>query len=558
MKINYLLLPIFFLLIIQKSNAQKDTIINGIKTTQIEAGTDYVPLRESTYYLIDDGTFQPNKILSGELDSLFKPIGNLSFPAGDSVKYWGRVSLQFLSENKLSDFFFAFVGRVRQIELFTENYGQIVTQRTGKAVPFHERASTPPFPLKFHGFYVTPPNDTIQTLYFRVTHAGGALINSRVHPYFYSKECLYIWGLRLEKRHNLYLGGILIFLIIALSLFIFNRRRVYCFYFLYLFFILIYLLLSSGYLERWLLPTVFKNAPMGIEYFMLVTFLIAMSYIAFIRRTIDVKNLLPFWFKLFRILIWIGAIFVVVTAIWLPISHYNPEEMLSLVFLYSIPCLIVTTVFLIPLYRTKSRFKIFVILGILCLNIGSAITIFKSFSGNLLPKDVIWMQLGALGEIIIFAIGLSFRQRIVEKEKLKFQSLLEKHLTENDPADSIMPEIKPNKDLVPATPTNSFLENTLTIINQNIENQEFGVEELVKKTGISRSQFHRKITEVAGVSANQLIKLTRLTRGKELLKNQQLNVSEVAYSVGFSDPGYFSKVFKKEFGVSPKEFREKW
>lgn len=556
MKINYLLLPIFFLLIIQKSNAQKDTIINGIKTTQIEAGTDYVPLRESTYYLIDDGTFQPNKILSGELDSLFKPIGNLNFPAGDSVKYWGRVSLQFLSENNLSDFFFAFVGRVRHIELFTEKDGQIVTQRTGKAVPFHERASSPPFPLKFHGFYVTPPNDTIQTLYFRVTHAGGALINSRVHPYFYSKECLNIWGLRLEKRQNLYLGGIIVFLVIALSLFVFNRHRIYCFYFLYLFSILVYLLFSAGYLGQWLLPTIFKNAPMGMEYFLLVNFLIAISYIAFLRRTIDVKNLLPFWFKLFRVLIWVGAVFFIFAAFWLPISNYNPEEILSLIFLYAIPCLIATTAFLIPLYRTKSKFKIFVILGILCLNIGSAVTVFKELSGNYLTKDIIWMQLGALGEIIIFAIGLGFRQRIIEMEKLKFQSFVEEHLSENNHANQVKTNGTPVENDQEKV-SNNFFGDTLAIINKNIENHQFGVEELVQAFGISRSQFHRKITEVAGVSANQLIKLARLTKSKKLLKDSQMNIAEIAYQVGYSDPGYFTKVFKKEFGVTPKEFREK-
>ena len=555
MKAPYLSILLLILSMNLSVKAQQVIGKNGFSVVQVDSGTDYIPLRKVTYILKDNGLVTPQQILSGKLDTLFQPLGILSFPAGDSVKYWGRVSFESLSKGDNTNFFFGFVGRIGQIELFSEKNGQIVVQRTGKFVPFHERAAVPPSPLRFHGFDVLLNSDSIQTFYFRVTHMGGELINSRTHPYYYSKECLSRWALKKDKNNNLYLGGILILLVIALSLMLFNKRRVYVFYFLYLCFILIYLIMSAGYLQRWLLPTIFKDAPIGFEYLMLVNYFIAIAYIAFIRKTIDVKNLLPFWYRLFRFLIWLGVGFMIFSAIWMPISNYNPESFFLIFGVYVIPCLIATMAFLIPLSRTKSKFKYFVLLGILSLNIGSMITVFKMLSDTYINSDIIWMQLGALGEIVIFAVGLGFRQRILEKEKLNFQSLLEKHLSEKGQVK--VKALTDSSALISKTNIpNGFLDKVIRVINENIEDQQFGVEELVQKCGMSRSQFHRKITESAGVSANQLIKLTRLTKGKELLKNSQTNIAEVAYSIGFSDPGYFTKVFKKEFGITPKKFRE--
>ncbi|MEZ4991501.1 MAG: helix-turn-helix domain-containing protein [Saprospiraceae bacterium] len=71
---------------------------------------------------------------------------------------------------------------------------------------------------------------------------------------------------------------------------------------------------------------------------------------------------------------------------------------------------------------------------------------------------------------------------------------------------------------------------------------------------LSHTQLYRKLKALTGKTPSQFINTIRLQRAKQLLENADLNISEVAYSVGFNNPNYFSRVFKKEFGVAPGGF----
>ena len=98
-----------------------------------------------------------------------------------------------------------------------------------------------------------------------------------------------------------------------------------------------------------------------------------------------------------------------------------------------------------------------------------------------------------------------------------------------------------------------FLNNVMEAIEKNMEEEEFGVEELAKNVTMSRSQLHRKLIALIDQSPSDLIRKTRLLRAKELLQKKACSPSEVAFKVGFNSHTYFSKCFKKEFGVSPGE-----
>jgi ligand-binding sensor domain-containing protein/AraC-like DNA-binding protein len=99
-----------------------------------------------------------------------------------------------------------------------------------------------------------------------------------------------------------------------------------------------------------------------------------------------------------------------------------------------------------------------------------------------------------------------------------------------------------------------FLQKALKIVEENLSDPDFGVEELCYKICISRPQLYRKIQAVAGLSVTEFIKEVRLKRAAQLLKQKPENISEIAYSVGFNDPKYFSKCFKQKFGMSPARF----
>ncbi len=102
-----------------------------------------------------------------------------------------------------------------------------------------------------------------------------------------------------------------------------------------------------------------------------------------------------------------------------------------------------------------------------------------------------------------------------------------------------------------------FLTVIKLIIEDNIGNENFSVSDLAEEVGLSRSMLHRKLIKLTGKSATDLITEIRLKRALELLKNDVVTVSEIAYRVGYSSPSYFNKVFKKTFNVSPGEVRKK-
>jgi TolB-like protein/AraC-like DNA-binding protein len=101
-----------------------------------------------------------------------------------------------------------------------------------------------------------------------------------------------------------------------------------------------------------------------------------------------------------------------------------------------------------------------------------------------------------------------------------------------------------------------FLVLINQIIEDNSDNQNFSVEDLAQKVGLSQSMLHRKIIKLTNKTASDLITETRLAKAKELLENGADTASSVAYRVGFKDPSYFNKVFKKRYNISPGNVRK--
>ncbi|MBD0830894.1 helix-turn-helix domain-containing protein [Aestuariibaculum sediminum] len=102
-----------------------------------------------------------------------------------------------------------------------------------------------------------------------------------------------------------------------------------------------------------------------------------------------------------------------------------------------------------------------------------------------------------------------------------------------------------------------FISKLNGVLENNYHQERFGVSELAESLGVSRSKLHRKLSEIKGVSASQYIKCFRLEKGYALLKSNSSTVSEVAYSVGFSSPSYFTKCFHKRYKCSPIEVKHK-
>ncbi len=100
-----------------------------------------------------------------------------------------------------------------------------------------------------------------------------------------------------------------------------------------------------------------------------------------------------------------------------------------------------------------------------------------------------------------------------------------------------------------------FVKKVKEIVESNFSNAEFSVEQLCKLVFMSHSQLHRKLDALTGHSPNHFIRIVRLQKAKDLLANPHMNITAVAIECGYNDPGYFSRVFKKETGLTPQEWR---
>lgn len=99
-----------------------------------------------------------------------------------------------------------------------------------------------------------------------------------------------------------------------------------------------------------------------------------------------------------------------------------------------------------------------------------------------------------------------------------------------------------------------LMERVMKVVNDNLTNTEFNVEMMAEEVGLSRVQLHRKLKELTGIPTGEFIRNIRLKQAEMLLREKKINVSQVAFAVGFSSQTHFSVVFKRAYGMSPTEF----
>ncbi|MFT3910275.1 MAG: ATP-binding protein [Ferruginibacter sp.] len=100
-----------------------------------------------------------------------------------------------------------------------------------------------------------------------------------------------------------------------------------------------------------------------------------------------------------------------------------------------------------------------------------------------------------------------------------------------------------------------FVKKVRLAVEEHLEDINFSVEQLCKHVFMSHSQLHRKLDALTGCSPNKFIRIIRLNKAKELLKDHNTSIASIALDCGYNDPGYFSRVFKQEYGVTPQEWR---
>ncbi|MCB9339388.1 MAG: response regulator [Lewinellaceae bacterium] len=152
------------------------------------------------------------------------------------------------------------------------------------------------------------------------------------------------------------------------------------------------------------------------------------------------------------------------------------------------------------------------------------------------------------------------KELLVRVEKLiELRRILQARYNGNE-AFSFSPSMEVEKTGLPEDKTieieSAFLKKINAVLEQHLSDAEFEVPDLCKAVQLSQSQLYRKIKALTDRSTSSYIRVYRLHKGRELLQTTDLNISEVAYQVGFTDPAYFSRTFSEEFGVAPNELRK--
>ena len=102
-----------------------------------------------------------------------------------------------------------------------------------------------------------------------------------------------------------------------------------------------------------------------------------------------------------------------------------------------------------------------------------------------------------------------------------------------------------------------MIADFISIVERNIPNENFSIDDISKELNLSKIQLHRKIKSLMDTNINEYILNMRMQKAKYYLQHEELSIAETAYKTGFSTASYFSTVFKSKTGVSPKAFKEK-
>lgn len=124
------------------------------------------------------------------------------------------------------------------------------------------------------------------------------------------------------------------------------------------------------------------------------------------------------------------------------------------------------------------------------------------------------------------------------------------------PAPTLLVEVEPERpQIVPFDEL--FMKRVMEIMHEQMDNSKLTIDEFAQELGMGRTVFYQKLKSIVGISPIDFVREMRIKRAKQLMETGEYNVSTIAYMTGFNDPKYFSKCFKKKYGVSPSEFTPK-
>lgn len=338
--------------------------------------------------------------------------------------YWGKIELanQLSDHDDFSEWVIHFPLVFTDIEVFVvDSNGLVKKYRTGFFVPTNERSFSPI--KKSNIVKINLSLGEKKTIYFRSQNERKYVV-----PNFNLElEHSVVFFSHLEKKkqwNGIYIGFVLMMLVYNFFLFIYAKDKSYLYYSGYIFGFTVFSLYNSGDLADWLGEWFLKNNPRWIYYFKPISYITFMGYLAFLRSFLDLEKLLPWWDNAFKIFSYGTIITIIVDyfLMWYSTFSYNVADIGAV--LYAIAFLILCFSFLRPLYKTKDKKGLYVIAGFSFMGLGLLATIWMRLQS--VDYSITYFRIGTIFEIIIFSLGMAYRQKEVEEEKRKGEFELEK------------------------------------------------------------------------------------------------------------------------------------
>ncbi|WP_367392004.1 ATP-binding protein [Lewinella sp. LCG006] len=374
-----------------------------------EVQTNY-KLRTFTQVLVDStGSYTLDDVLQPARQSEFLFYEEYPLPVENYQYYWGKIQV----ENRLPEadqypewvFSFSDTWSVLEVYLPTPD-GSWEQQANGAFTPYSQKKFVPSTRSNLVKT-ILPPGEVV-TIYFRGISEQQAIVPSF---YLYAQPLDDFYDkLVIDKTGNsIFIGFLLMMLFYNLIVYFFDRDRSFVFYAGYILAVVLYVSFSSSDLTDWLGNVLFTQHPAYYSLFKLVLFGGLMCYLAFIRSFLDLEQLLPKWDRYFKYLVYLGIPLIALSIVLSVYSNfsYKVEDRVSMFYiaLVTLSCLL----FLFPLYKTGDTKGRFVVVGIAIITLGFFLTLLS----RLLPTtySIFYLQIGAIIEVIVFSLGLAYRQR---------------------------------------------------------------------------------------------------------------------------------------------------
>ena len=371
--------------------------------------------------LLANSSLETYAVIKGNFDANFQAWEEKSIPKWGGTTFWGKLVFNNeIEKNSLSQEWILSFGTedISFIDLYAIYTDTTLHLRSGSALPLHLQHMRGHHLPNLNDFLIRLPANESVAIYFRIEDTNHK-INHDFQPVLYTPHHRQQQLFNRKWPAILIIGAIGIMLFYNLFLLVYLRERVYAYYLFYLFSILVYVYYSSfGYLTNSIEQLIFPYHPEWRYFFRLNYYFIGISYLAFLIAFLDLKQLLPFWYKMFNSIIILGVLFFAIDAYQLYANSFNLEKSNQIFAIYLACIFLCATGFTLPLYKTKSHKAPFIILSIAAIIMGGLATLINLIVGKFTTSNLFLVETGMVVEIILFSAGLAYQQRMQEREKM--------------------------------------------------------------------------------------------------------------------------------------------